>query len=459
MITYEHLLNHLNRVRICEIKSNAKPNEIEIKKLESENIHHPIVQSYYVWRRSCLLVSSPILCISMFLGIIDLGKELSDPAVRDGLNGLGKILVLLSGVDTTILFAAIVYAIVNWENMKKSMYAVRIGWLISFIMPLLPALFPMQMIFKARLVDQLDDATIYMFKLSFALSYALTLLPVTVTFPGGAVRASIRIRWLLPDSFIAGWILVMCAPFYSIVVCIALVVVMQIVGNGVLFVGILLIVLAPCIYVVRANHFTSDWSKEEKLNQVRATQKVIAVVSLCGYALFLLWAFTADENGMKPIGSKTSEFDTTTYLLSYSQGFRMILEVFARTIVTTILFSDAILRVTLRNRSNEHQQRIENGNVMNEDFQAFLDNFPLSTDDDSNTTKSDSTSEKVKIDETEKYDIERQSSTKDAALPYDDKVLTLEVENILYEYGDGEKNSIDKKCVAEILAREKESEV
>jgi hypothetical protein len=363
-----------------------------------------------------------------------------------------RFLLIGQGIDTTLLFSAIVYSIIHWENIKKSMYAVRFGWLISFVLPLLPALFPLEMIVKASTIDAIDAATLSGFKLTLALSYALTLLPVTVTFPGGAVRASIRIRWLLPDSFLAGWILVMCAPFYSVVVCMALVIVIQIVGNGVLFAGMVLIVAAPCLYVVWSDLFTGNWRKVEKLTQVRTKQQIIALVTLAGYGLFLLWGFTADESGIKPIGEKTSEFDETVYLLSYSQAFRIILDLFGRMLVTTILFSDAILRVTLQNWSNE----LENGSTTNGDFQAFIDNFPLDSDTNSNpaveSTQQQNTDEGEKNDiESPRQGIKQVNEAKDPTENYDETEIAQEVESILR----GNSDDIDKNCVAEILGSRK----
>jgi hypothetical protein len=63
--------------------------------------------------------------------------------------------------------------------------------------------------------------------------------------PGGAVRAALRVRALFPHSSLAGWILIMCAPFYSVVVLVALVVVTQVAGNTLLFVGTAMVVCSP----------------------------------------------------------------------------------------------------------------------------------------------------------------------------------------------------------------------
>ena len=71
-------------------------------------------------------------------------------------------------------------------------------------MRLLTALFPLEMVIQKKYLDLLDDATITAYRFSFAFACAITLLFVIITFPGGTVRASLRIRWLLPNSALAG---------------------------------------------------------------------------------------------------------------------------------------------------------------------------------------------------------------------------------------------------------------
>ena len=244
------VLTHLQRARQWRIP-DCKATEPEKARLGKHEITNDTVHSYYVWRRSTLLAASPIVFISMILGFVNLNGRFEDSA----LNAWGKFLLFLQGTDSMFLFFPIAYAIASWHKLGGSILAVRIGWLLSFIMPLLPALFPLEMVIKKSILDPLDDATLAIYKLQIALSYAITLLPVIITFPGGAVRASLRIRWLLPNSSLAGWILVISAPFYSIVVCIALVVIMQVAGNSLLFLGTLVIVLAPVSWLSLVAHF------------------------------------------------------------------------------------------------------------------------------------------------------------------------------------------------------------
>ena len=373
-VSVNTVLTHLQRARQWRIP-DCQANEPEKLHLEKDDITNDTVHSYYVWRRSTLLTASPIVFISMILGFVNLNGKFEDSV----LNAWGKFLLLLQGTDSMFLFFAIAYAISTWSKLGRSILVVRIGWLLSFVMPLLPALFPLEMVIKESVLDLFDDATLVGYKLQFALSYAIALLPVIVTFPGGAVRASLRIRWLLPNSSLAGWILVIAAPFYSVVVCIALVVIMQVAGNSLLFLGALLIVLAPWIYMIRGNLYVGLVTPQVE-KQVIMTQRISALVTISGAALVLIWAFATEVSGVKPIGRKSGD-DDTVYLLTYKQGIRIVFETLGRLFATTILFTDLILGMTLKNWRDDNLRRAEFGDELDIDFQAFDDAFSLAAED------------------------------------------------------------------------------
>ena len=99
--------------------------------------------------------------------------------------------------------------------------------------------------------------------------------------------------------------------------------------------------------------------KEETKDQVTLTQRIIAGVTAAGAILLVFWAFTANISGIKPIGNPSGDDDANTYLLSYGEGLRIIFETIGRLQVTTILFCDVILAMTLRNWSEDRKCRNE----------------------------------------------------------------------------------------------------
>lgn len=167
-------------------------------------------------------------------------------------------MLLLTGIDTLFMSAGMSFAMHLWARPVVSMRSLRFGWLASFVLPLIPALFPLEMLFKQGLLEQLEEEYvkeygqeaynlfIFATKLTLALAYAIQLLPVVITFPGGAVRGALKILGLLPQSTLPGWILVVASPFYSLLVCVALVIVIQVAGNGTLFFGTSIVLSGLC---------------------------------------------------------------------------------------------------------------------------------------------------------------------------------------------------------------------
>lgn len=221
----------------------CQPTPKECQALDEAGITNARARSYLVWRRSCLVLASPFVSTSMILGLLGL----RDLAGEDSevFNALGKLMVLFQGIDSLVMSVGMSFAMHLWARPVVSMRSLRFGWLASFVLPLIPALFPLEMLFKKDVLEQWEealgeevyDSTILALKLALALAYAIQLLPVIVTFPGGAVRGALKILGLLPQSTLPGWILVVAAPFYSLLVCVALVIVTQVAGNGTLFFG------------------------------------------------------------------------------------------------------------------------------------------------------------------------------------------------------------------------------
>jgi hypothetical protein len=326
----------------------------------------------------------------MIFGLIDLFQQLRSSDTKALLNGFGKLLILIKNIDSTLLFIGVVWGFVLWNQFKKSIRIVRSAVLLSYILPLIPALFPVEMTLNTEAKDYYNDdvtqSELFSQKVVISLSYMLTLLPVIISFPGGALRAALRIRWLLPESMLSGWILMFSAPFYSILLCIALIVVLQAAGNFVLFLGTLFVVSAPWMYVFFRSLFVHLWTEEKKL-KVLVVQRISGALTLIGYTLIMVYMFTADVSGVGLIGDPDSV--DPIYLLSYAQAFRILVETLGRLFATTLMFSDMILPMNLENWQEFEASKLKAETEMHERYQAFIEAFQ----DEKDTMKDRSTKE------------------------------------------------------------------
>jgi len=355
---------HLKRV-FLPIRASI-PNARERSKLESSSKTNEALQQFCVWRRSSLMVASPSVFASMILGFINLEFYLGNDSPW---NGFGKFLFVMLELSDLFLFVAVCYAATKWHQVRRSTRALRIGWTISIILPLLPAIFPLEMVVDQFVVfDLKETGDVFYVKIELALRYVLQLLPVVVTVPSSAVRAALRIRHLMPHSSLPGWILLICAPFYSLVVLIALVVVTQVAGDVLLLIGTLLLVLKPCVYLLRGSLFVGvSTPKVEK--QIRTTMYVGVALGVAGIVMVTLWAFTANV-GIRPIGSE-KDCDREDCLLTYDQGAKILFEWIGRTLVTTVIFCDFLIAMVLKDWEHARNREDLLGPDRHTDFEAL----------------------------------------------------------------------------------------
>lgn len=296
-----------------------------------------VMRSYLTWRRTTFLASLPILLFSsvweiVALALSDMGK----------FTGFGKLLFILPAVSPAILMVFSALALFRWSCWRRSTALLRVGWGASFVLPFVPGLFPLDSIVTTEYRSSQDTVTFRAEKVVFALMYAIQLLPVVVTFPGGSVRAALRIRGLLPESSLTSWVLVVSAPFYSLIMLIALILVLQLAGNWLIIVGSIVLATTPWTYVVFRRLLVSA-STPEKERRIDFLQRCTGLVNLAGWVLLFLWFLTAF--------SAYAEFISTGDLI------RAGIVGWSRMILTTVLLCDVYLRMTVTNWKHDTERR------------------------------------------------------------------------------------------------------
>lgn len=128
--------------------------------------------------------------------------------------------------------------------------------------------------------------------------------------------------------------------------------------------GTLFMVLAPLVYLVRGQLFVHDKSasgSEEREHQLRMTQRVSAALTAFGIFLLLVWAFTFESNGVRILQHRDNK--ETSSFLTWGKGLRMTFEMIGRLMVTTVLFSDIVLAMSIchwrEERNMKRNQRSE----------------------------------------------------------------------------------------------------
>lgn len=337
----------------------VKPTAREQKKLETTSTNI-LFQKYSVWRRSSILTAIPGVIVSLAFNYLSLFEN--DLIGSDSvLNYWGQFCFLFAESSQVFMLIGAIAALLFWVKIHFSMRVLRIGWIIGTLAPFLPAFFPLEFTYQRDVVSTLSDANKEIAGLIFAFRYAFQLFPVVVTFPAGAIRASLRVRHMLPSSSIPGWVLIIAAPFYSIVVVVAFAILAQVAGDGFLLAGSFLIAVRPLIFLLR-----SDWLVEIRSEQLEAKIRVLVIVSnilgIIGAALLVVWAVDTLEYGTEEVA-------------------RFVVETFSRFVATTVVFSDSLTMMAVQNRRIEHRRQELDGPSGHADLTDFSSAFPEKNND------------------------------------------------------------------------------
>lgn len=342
------------------------PTPYETKKLEAAGITNPTLASYCVWRRTVLMLAFPSLA---FWGISSLGFLGADKEIFEPFNWLGKILIFLPIFAGILLVVGSAGALWHWTNPVLSNRWVMAGWLLSLGLPFIPAFFPIDVIAGEELLEQfrLDPTTHQLVNNTVAVLYMIQLVPTFVSIPFGMVRASLRIRGLLPDSALAGWILMVTLPLKIMVLVLGLVLASQMIGHVMLIVAMTLYIIGPVAYFwnrkLYTDPVTGDWEE-----RVQKRQAIVRWAGLVALILFSVWLFTADLYGKKIVGMADGDGDPTNDpIYTYSAIIRLIFEFMGRMFMATLCFADLFLRAAIANWSSDVEQREQTINAEQRD--------------------------------------------------------------------------------------------
>jgi hypothetical protein len=362
----------------------TEPTPYELNMFDKAQVQDPTLRTYLAWRRSQMMFSVPVLLSSAFTGLsAALGYD-EEGEDKEYLDDRGNFIYKLPNIANFILLVAVMGAIGFpkgrlrvWPKWRLSSKILRVGFIISFILPIIPALIPLEFISKSSsssssssseeiindafpgadviefisnsssnsneiMNDALSDAdaindmaqqrTAMQTTVTVGIQNFISALPVLVSFPSSLLAGSLRIRGLLPDSTLSSWILVTTAPFLSIVMMAVSILIIQFGGDVALMIGVFLRCFYPWMYVFRRGLYVKAAS-EEREKKVDCNQHFMSVINLVSISLIVKWLFTQDL-------IKSGE------AINYA---KLLLEIWGRYLATTVVFTDVLLRMTVTN--------------------------------------------------------------------------------------------------------------
>ena len=356
----------------------VEPTSFELKHLGEAEIHDPTLRSYVVWRRSQLLCAILPLVSSI---ITYFYNHIRNPGnvINPDLNGWGNFVTNLSSIANIIILVAVVGAIGIplgkfrvWPDWRLSSRIIRFGFIISFILPMIPAFVPLKFLakdppppdskidfsvldpaqFNSEVFSLMESEVIETasqtlewrrLQLEIGLSNFIEFLPALLSFPASLSGAALRIKGLLPKSSLSSWILTVAGPFLSLVILTVAMLFIQFSGSFLLTLGVVFLSSGPWLNVFRRGLYVKA-PDEETDKLIDCNQKISLVFKLAGWILIICWAVTISP-----------KFDVRRFL----KFVKLVLEAWGRVLGSTVVFTDVLLRMTVTNWSVEKSLRTE----------------------------------------------------------------------------------------------------
>jgi hypothetical protein len=309
----------------------------ERESLLSSGVDSEAAQAYLAWRRSVFLLVIPVTTVSFLLSIIRMAKQQYTGVTLTPLGVLTEALPILTQLSMPI---AALLAYVFWLRVRLSRRLLVVTWLVAFLLPLGIGLIPASWQGQVHVpgppeAQQAMDQFVRVFA---GLYYFVTLMPTILALLPGVLRACVRMKGLLPESFIPGWILVAGSPLYILLVLVTFILINHLVGNVLLMLGLLMLIGAPGVYLCSARLFIRPLFSEHDRRRLWRVQWLYTTLSSVASVLLIVFAATAQLFGRNLVG-----FDSKTAFFLPWNIIQFYVEVVGRSLFTTVVFSELIM--------------------------------------------------------------------------------------------------------------------
>ena len=260
------------------------PAEFLALKSHSPPVLNTDVQRFLVWRRVGLFVAG--LCMSVkavddVLGLFGtlFGSEGMGSAWNTSIFALAKLL----GTGVEVVACGLCWlACIRWSAISVSRASARIAWLLLTVFPILVLTLPLTSLMSFE--NNVEKAYL---NAVFATAAVKVLVPWTLSFFPGIIRACLAFKSLMPEATGAGWILMCVAPLYAVVFVAAGLVLLQTGYTTHIAFGLLLIAASSLVYLGFGSRLVRPLSPADASRIIRAAKRTATILAVIGFGLGL----------------------------------------------------------------------------------------------------------------------------------------------------------------------------
>lgn len=295
---------NLQRAVARAFRLRIEPDEVtasERAELNAAGVTNPLFMAFLAWRRAVLLLVAIALVPLTLLRFVE--------AFR-GTEAELRVFILIPAIAEGFLCAVCWMQLFKWTRWAQQRRMLFITWLVFMAAPFVVFLIPAEMIGKPRI-----DAT--PLKITIAISALITLAPKAVSLLAGTLRAGIVTKMLFAGSGGPGWVVVLAAPLYTLLVFTLLIVPYQITGSGWYFAAMLALVGAQIALGRVGYQLTKPMGHADAIELVtRARVTYVFAMALFAVCLVIALSSIVSRIGAVSIINIVLSFETNVLILT-----------------------------------------------------------------------------------------------------------------------------------------------
>lgn len=242
-------------------------------------VNSSLAQDYASWRRSLLMISLLMLCVSLLLNVFKIGEVLASNQQHFITKFQTFFLFFFQlGASFLCLLAAR-----DWCNLQRSRSWARFAWLMQFLGPFLIFLIPLSIFISDKIV--LANLGVFVI---------LTLSPKIFGLFPGLIRCSLTVKTLLPETAAAGWLAIIIAPLYAMLLMAAAIFALQ-VNQKMLGIGLALIAVGMSVVVMYWERLLRPADQAEASQAVGKIKHLQKIFQIAGVACIGVFVFNNAE--------------------------------------------------------------------------------------------------------------------------------------------------------------------
>jgi hypothetical protein len=352
------LRRHLDRAFRCDFtRFGAADDERAALAAAPEPVTDATAQDYLAWRRSMAWVALGPVALAAVLAFVGWAGTWG----QEGIPASVHLLQALYVGSYVWLLAAVVSAVVRWREAALVRRRLRIGWLVSFLAPIVLCLVPfVDLVLAGRevpsQVETVEDLKVWLgvgfARLEIGIKVLLMLAPPFLALFPGIARAGLTVKTLLPGRSLPAAVSGLMAPVYAAAFLVAGTVVQQLGGSMLLAVGLVTFLFGPLLLSRRAFGMVEPTTREELGPRVRDARRKAGILVGIGGLLALIGVFQVEIFGKHLLAFSGQPFVGPLELLE-----KVVLYVGSLSVLTVVA-ADALLEgmVETERRARRHAE-------------------------------------------------------------------------------------------------------